>query len=75
VTLPIHALDHAVLTLDGLALRSDGIYAVDLSHVNQGLAMKGASRVHAVLGADVLMYHRAVIDYATLSLYLHHGGA
>jgi hypothetical protein len=73
-TLAIHALDQAVLTLDGLPLRSDGIYALDLSHVNQGLAMKGASRVQAVLGADVLTYHRAVIDYATMSLFLHHGG-
>jgi hypothetical protein len=74
-TLAIHVLDHAVLTLDGLPLRSDGIYAVDLSHVNQGLAMKGANRVHAVLGADVLMYHRAVIDYVTMSLFLYHGSA
>ena len=75
VTLLIHVLDHAVLTLDGLPLRSDGIYAVDLSHVNEGLAMKGAGRVQAVLGADVLTYHRAVIDYATMSLFLHHVGA
>jgi hypothetical protein len=33
---------------------------------------KGASRVHGVLGADVLTYHQAVIDYATMSLFLHH---
>jgi len=71
-TLPIHALDGAVLTLDGLPLRSDGIYAVDLSHVNEGLTMRGAGRVQAVLGADVLTYHRAVIDYPTMSLFLRH---
>jgi len=74
-TLPIHVLDNTVLTLDGLPLRSDRIYAVDLSHVNEGLAMRGAGRVQAVLGADVLTYHRAVIDYATMSLFLRHGGA
>ena len=59
-------------TLDGLPLRSDGIYAVDLSHVNEGLTMRGAGCVQAVLGADVLTYHRAVIDYATMSLFLRH---
>ena len=72
-TLAIYALDGAILSLDGRALRSDGIYALDLSHVNQGLTMKGATRVQGVLGADVLTYHRAVIDYATMSLFLDHG--
>ena len=71
-TLAIHVLDDAVLTVDGLPLRSDGIYAMDLSHVNQGLAMRGAGRVDAVLGADVLRNHCAVIDYATMSLFLRH---
>jgi hypothetical protein len=60
------------LILDGLPVRSDGIYAVDMSYVNEGLVMKGAQRVHAVLGADVLLYHQAVIDYATLSLFLNY---
>jgi hypothetical protein len=53
-------------------LRSRGIYAVDLTHVNEGLVAKGASRVHGVLGVDVLTYRQAVIDYATMSLFLHH---
>jgi hypothetical protein len=72
VTLPIHALGDVTLALDGSPLRSDGIFAIDMSHVNQGLVMKGANRVHAVLGADVLLYHRAVINYATRSLFLKH---
>jgi hypothetical protein len=72
ITLAIHALDGAILSLDGHPLRSDGIYAVDLAHVNQGLIAKGASRVQGVLGADILTYHRAVIDYATMALFLHH---
>jgi len=75
ITLAIHALDGAILSLDGHPLRSDGIYAVDLTHVNEGLTMKGASRVHGVLGADVLSYHQAVIDYATMSLFLRHRNA
>jgi hypothetical protein len=75
ITLAIHALDGATLSLDGHPLRSDGIYAVDLTHVNEGLIMKGASRVQGVLGADVLTYHQAVIDYATMSLFLRHPNA
>jgi len=75
ITLAIHALDGATLSLDGYVLRSDGIYAVDLTHVNEGLVTKGASRVQGVLGADVLTYHQAVIDYATMSLFLRHPNA
>lgn len=72
VHLAIYALGDIQLSLDGAELRSDGVYAVDLTHVNQGLVMKGASPVHAVLGVDVLTHHQAVIDYATQSLYLRH---
>ena len=75
ITLAIHALDGATLSLDGHPLRSDGIYAVDLTHVNEGLVAKGAPRVHGVLGADVLTYHQAVIDYSTMSLFLRHPNA
>ena len=75
ITLAIYALDGATLSLDGHPLRSDGIYAIDLTHVNEGLVTKGACRVHGVLGADVLTYHQAVIDYATMSLFLHHQSA
>jgi hypothetical protein len=72
ITLAIHVLDGATLSLDGHLVRSDGIYAVDLTHVNEGLLAKGASPMHGVLGADVLTYHRAVIDYTTMSLFLYH---
>jgi hypothetical protein len=70
VTMPIYSLGPVPLLLDGVPLRSDGIFALDMSHVNAGLKMKGAGRVEAVLGADVLSHHEAVIDYATGSLFL-----
>jgi len=60
------------VSLDGASLRSDGIFAVDLSHVNEGLSQRGARPVDAVLGADVLRHHSAVIDYASQSLFLRH---
>lgn len=66
----LHTLGDVRLTLDGLPIRSDGIYAMDLSNVNRKLMARGAERIHAILGADVLRNHQAVIDYAALALFL-----
>jgi hypothetical protein len=66
----VYTLGDARLTLEGLKLRSDGIFAIDMTFTNQKLAMKGVDPIRAVLGQDVLRYHHAVIDYATLSLFL-----
>jgi hypothetical protein len=70
--LAIYAVDRVSLSLDGRPLRSDGIYALDLTYVNESLTMKGASPVHGILGQDVLTRHQAVIDYPTMSLFLNH---
>jgi hypothetical protein len=70
VHLEIYALDDVQFCLGEILLKSDGIYALDLSHVNLGLTKEGAEPAHAVLGADILRYHQAVIDYASGSLYL-----
>jgi hypothetical protein len=32
--------------------------------------MRGVDPIRAVIGQDVLRYHQAVIDYATLALFL-----
>ena len=72
VAMPIFALGEVELTLNGIALRSAGIYAIDMSHVNQGLEMRGATRVAGVIGADVLRLQKAVIDYAAEELLLRH---
>ena len=66
----VYTLVDARLTLEGLPVRSDGIFAIDMSHTNQKLTMKGVDPIRAVLGQDVLRYHHAVIDYATLALFL-----
>ncbi|GAC1446886.1 MAG: hypothetical protein NVSMB56_09880 [Pyrinomonadaceae bacterium] len=47
-----------------------GLLAMDLTHVNQALALKGSSSVDAILGVDALEAHSAVIDYGSSSLYL-----
>jgi hypothetical protein len=66
----VHTLGDVRLTLEGLPVRSDGIFAIDMTHTNQKLIMRGADPIRAVIGQDVLRYHQAVIDYATLGLFL-----
>jgi hypothetical protein len=63
-------LSDARLTLEGLQVRTDGIYAIDMTHTNQKLMMRGIDPIRAVIGQDVLRHHQAVIDYATLALFL-----
>ena len=43
---------------------------MDLTHVNQALALKGEAAVDVILGADVFEAQAAVIDYGSASLYL-----
>lgn len=66
----VYTLGDVRLTLQGLSIRSDGIFALDMSSTNQRLMMKGVDPIRAVIGQDVLRYHHAVIDYATLALFL-----
>jgi hypothetical protein len=66
----VYMLGDVRLTLEGLPLRSDGIFAIDMTHTNQKLMMRGVDPIRAVIGQDVLRFHQAVIDYATLALYL-----
>ncbi|HVU18246.1 MAG TPA: aspartyl protease family protein [Candidatus Didemnitutus sp.] len=70
MSLTLHLLENARLQLGAATLSPGGIRAMDLSHVNKGLAQKGAEPIQMVIGADILTRHEAVIDYATLSLFL-----
>lgn len=58
------------MTLDGLLVRTDGVFALDMSSTNERLVARGIAPIRAVIGQDVLRYHQAVIDYATLALSL-----
>lgn len=66
----VYMLGDVRLTLDGLLIRTDGVFALDMSSTNQRLAARGIAPIRAVIGQDVLRYHQAVIDYATLALFL-----
>ena len=42
----------------------------DLSHVNEALIQHKAKPVQGIIGADILMLGKAIIDYANFCLYL-----
>lgn len=42
----------------------------DLSHVNTALTQHNAKKVHGIIGADILVMGKGIIDYKTLTLYL-----
>lgn len=66
----VYTLGDARLTLEGLPVRSDGIFALDMTSTNERLMGRGIDPIRAVIGQDVLRYHQAVIDYGTLALFL-----
>jgi hypothetical protein len=68
--LEIFKLDDGSLTLDHAVPRPKALYAMDLSHVNAALALKGATPVEVILGVDVFERQAAVIDYGSSSLFL-----
>jgi len=46
------------------------IVLFDLSHVNEALAFAKLKPVHGIIGADVLLEGKAIIDYENRNLYL-----
>ncbi|RDI51322.1 retropepsin-like aspartic protease [Flavobacterium glaciei] len=46
------------------------IVVFDLSHVNEALLQHKAKPVHGIIGADVLMKGKAIVDYYNHYLYL-----
>jgi predicted aspartyl protease len=47
-----------------------GLVIFDLSHVNEALEAYKAKPVHGIIGADVLLEGKAIIDYFNHYLYL-----
>ncbi|RBN49666.1 retropepsin-like aspartic protease [Flavobacterium psychrolimnae] len=46
------------------------IVIFDLSHVNEALTQHKAKPVHGIIGADILMKGKAIVDYYNHYLYL-----
>lgn len=47
-----------------------GLVIFDMSHVNEALRQYKAKPVHGILGADILMKGKAIIDYYNHCVYL-----
>ncbi|HET8623571.1 MAG TPA: aspartyl protease family protein [Gemmatimonadales bacterium] len=68
--LDVYHVPDGRLLLAGVPPQLQTLMAMDLSHVNQALALKGEAPVDAIVGADVFEAQGAVIDYASRSLFL-----
>jgi predicted aspartyl protease len=68
--LDIHQIQQARFVIGNISPKIRALLTMDLTHVNQALALKGQSPVDAILGGDALEAHSAVIDYGSNSLYL-----
>jgi len=66
----VYTLGDVRLTLEGLPVQTDGVFALDMTSTNERLKTRGVDPIRAVIGQDVLRHHQAVIDYATLALFL-----
>ena len=68
--LEVYQIGEARFRLGTITPKLGALLALDLTHVNQAAALRGSGPIDAVLGADVLEAHSAVIDYGSSSLYL-----
>lgn len=66
----VYEVTDARLELAEVSIRPRSLLAMDLTHANEALAMKGAGPLEAILGLDVFEEHAAVIDYGSQSLFL-----
>lgn len=68
--LALARIDGANLSLAGVALPGVSVVAIDLGSVAAQLRARGVEPPQVVVGVDVLRRWRAVIDYATNTLWL-----
>ena len=68
--LDVYQIQEARFAIGDVSPKISALLAMDLTHVNQATALRGSGPIDAVLGADVLEAHSAVIDYGSSSLYL-----
>ena len=68
--LDVYGIREARFRLGQLMPKLGMLLAMDLTHVNQAASLRRSGPIDAVLGADVLEAHSAVIDYGSSSLFL-----
>lgn len=68
--LELFQVHDAELTVGDIPACVTMLVALDLTNVNESLALKGTGPVEAILGIDVFNAQAAVIDYGSQSLFL-----
>ena len=58
------------ICIEGYTRKGLKIGVFDLSHINTALVARGAKPVHGIIGADILIKGKAVIDYSKNRLFL-----
>lgn len=58
------------LKLGRWVTKSLGLVIFDMSHVNEALSQYKAKPVHGIIGADILLKGKAIVDYNDFCLYL-----
>lgn len=58
------------LTMGRWTTKSFGLVIFDMSHVNEALSQYKAKPVHGIIGADILLKGKAIVDYHNFCLYL-----
>lgn len=58
------------LKIGKLELTEQNLMLMNLDHVNNAFESMGLEKVDGVIGADILTYRKAIIDYSNLILYL-----
>ena len=53
-----------------LKLKKATIIIIDLTHINTALQNHGIKTIHGIIGADILLKHKGIIDYKKNVLYL-----
>jgi len=64
---------NSIITKSGLFAQFQNdvkLVIFDLSHVNQALIEHKSKPVHGIIGADILLKGKAIIDYYNHCLYL-----
>ncbi|PZR15118.1 MAG: acid protease [Flavobacterium psychrophilum] len=61
---------HNKLKLGRWSNKNFGLVIFDMSHVNEALRQYKAKPVHGIIGADILMKGKAIIDYYNHCVYL-----
>jgi len=58
------------LKMGSWKMKGFNLVVFDLSHVNEALRQHNCKEVQGIIGADVLLGSKALIDYATKKVYL-----